>query len=153
MDACRRIQRNAEALAATPPEALPPEVRGHLEGCAACARALAATRLARGLVAAAAGGIEPPAGFAERVLAALPPARPARPREADVWRPAWGLLPAFAGVAAALCVLFLQAPAAETPAWPGLPAALSAGERLVLGPGPADDDDLVLTAVVGEGGR
>ena len=151
MKSCEPIRRNVTDLAAVPPGQLPPWVREHLTSCSHCLRILESARLSRGLVAAAADGPEPPADFAERVLAALP-ARPA-PRRADedLWRPAWGLVPAFAATAAALLILFQ---AAAAPVSPGLVPAegLSSGERLVLAAGPPDPD-LVLAAVMEGGGR
>lgn len=115
-------------------------------------RTMEGARLSRALVAAAAEGLEPPAGFAERVLAALPPAGPARGRaEADPWRPAWGLVPAFAAMAAALLILFQSS---VTPVVGGLLPVedLSPGERLVMEARPPDTD-LVLAAVLEGGGR
>lgn len=151
MESCESIRGHMADLAGTPPGRLPPWAREHLASCPGCARALESTRLSRGLVAAAAGHAEPPAGFPERVVAALP-APPARGwSEAELWRPAWGLVPVFAATAAALLLLFQSSPA---PAPGGLLPAenLSAGERLVL-EGRPPDPDLVLAAVMEGGGR
>lgn len=146
MEACAMITRTVETLAGLPPETLPPGVRDHLAGCPGCARALAAARLARGLLAATADGPEPPEGFAARVGAALAAGGAARHAAEDLWRPAWGLVPAFAVTAAALLLLF-QASVAPAPA--GLVPAenLSAGERLVLDVR-QPDADLLLAAVM-----
>jgi hypothetical protein len=151
MESCREIRRRLSLLAETPPAGLPAAVREHLLTCTTCARVLAAARLARGLVASAAEGVEPPAGFAERVLAALPAvAKTGRP-EADLWRPAWGLLPAFAAAAAALLLLF-QASPAPLPAGL-LPAeSLTAGEQLVLDARPPEPEQM-LAAMLEEDGR
>ncbi len=129
---------------------LPAELREHLVTCPACTRALAGARLACGLVAAGGAGAEtrPAPGFANRVLAALP-AAPARARaQADLWRPARGLVPAFAATAAVLLFLFSTS-AVPTPE----PAALlgtggfSPSERLVLEtPSPAPE--LILSTVL-----
>jgi hypothetical protein len=110
--------------------------------------------LSLGLAAAAAEGPEPPAGFAEGVLAAVPAARPLRGwAQADPWRPAWGLVPAFAAMAAALLILF-QFQSGATPIAGGLlpVEGLSAGERLVM-EGRPPDPDLVLAAVMEGGDR
>lgn len=149
MVTCTMLRRDVERWAGVPREALPPAVRGHVAGCPGCTRALAAARLARGLVAAALEGSEPPEGFPGRVLAALPRRAAARPAQEDLWRPAWGLMPAFAVTAAALLLLFRVS---AGPAPMGLlPAeSLSAGEHLVLD-APQPDADLVLAAVM-EGG-
>ena len=152
MKSCEPIRRNVTDLAAVPPGQLPPWVREHLRSCPNCLRTLESARLSRGLVAAAAEGPEPPAGFAERVLAALPPAGQAPGRaEADPWRPAWGLVPAFAAMAAALLILFQSSAA---PVSGGLlpVEGLSAGERLAMGTRPPDPD-LVLAAVLEGDGR
>lgn len=152
MRVCLDINQNIGELAGLPPEELSPRVREHLVGCPACARALEAARLTRGLMAATASGPEPLADFARRVAAAAPAGPPPFPAEApDLWRPAWGLLPAFAATAAALLILFQASPAPV----PGglLPAEnLSAGERLVLD-APPPDPDLVLAAVLEGGGQ
>jgi hypothetical protein len=91
---------------------------------------------------------EPPHDFAQRVLAALPARAARRAPEPEVWRPAWGLVPAFAAAAAALLILFQ---ASASPVAVGLvpTASLSAAERLVLEERPPDAD-WVLTAVMEE---
>jgi anti-sigma factor RsiW len=134
---------------------LPAEVAAHLAACPECARALAAVRLARGLVASAARGVEPPPGFAARVMAAVGVAGrdPRRQGNAGVWRPAWALVPAFGCVVAALVVATLPGgdPAPAVTYWPGFGAVPSAGERLVI-EADAPDQDVVLAAVL-ENGR
>lgn len=152
MRACRRINQDITELAGVPPEELSPWVREHLVGCPACTRALEAARLTRGLMAATASGSEPPADFARRVAAAVPAGPPPFPAEAsDLWRPAWGLVPAFAATAAALLILF-QASGAPGPGGLVPVEGLSAGERLVLEARPPDPD-LILAAVMEAGGR
>ncbi len=130
MAACNSIQRRLGDLAALPQATLPPEVREHVAGCAACARALAGARLARGLLAAAAGMPEPPEDFAGRVLRSLPPAPAPRRAGEDPWAPAWGLLPAFAAAAAAL-LLLLQFQVRDLPrqVWPDADQMLASVEE------------------------
>ncbi len=126
MKTCADIGRRIEVLAGVRPEAMPEDVREHVAGCLACARALAAARLTRGLLAAAAEAPEPREGFAGRVMAALPAALAGRRGEEDVWGPAWGLLPAFAATAAALLLVFqLQARGLPDPGWPDADALLA----------------------------
>jgi hypothetical protein len=152
MTSCKQIRKTVRDLAALPPEQLPPWVREHLTSCPGCLGTLESARLSRGLVAAAAEGPAPPAEFAERVLAALPAAGPVRGRaEADPWRPAWGLVPAFAAMAAALLILF-QSSAVPIPGGLLPVEGLSAGERLVMEARPPDPD-LVLAAVLEGSGQ
>jgi len=134
MERCEEIRGRVADLAGLQAEGLPPAVRQHLAGCPACARVLAAARVARGLLAAAAAAPEPPAGFAARVLGALPAAPAPRGAEEELWRPAWGLLPAFAAAAAALLFVFqMQVADFAGPAWP--------------------DADVMLASVMEENGR
>lgn len=149
MKSCDEVKKRIGELAALPAVELPAGIHEHLVGCAACTRALAAARLGRGLLAAAADTPEPPAGFADRVVAALPEAGPSR-SEADLWRLGWGLVPAFAATVVLLLALY------QTSVVPGpvglLPAeGLSAGERLVLEPA-SPEPDAVLAAVMEGGG-
>ncbi|MBI2561160.1 MAG: hypothetical protein HYW08_01865, partial [candidate division NC10 bacterium] len=72
MKSCDEVKKRIGELAALPAVELPAGIHEHLAGCAACTRALAAARLGRGLLAAAGDGVEPPTGFADRVLGALP---------------------------------------------------------------------------------
>ena len=148
MSECRVVRASLDALVTGPDTAWPAEVAAHVSACEPCARAVAAARLARGLVLTTARGFEPRPEFAGRVMAAV--ARVESQTDADPWHPAWALLPAFGSVAAALLVLLLQGPGGgPVPAdWPGLGGRLSAGERLVLEPGAAPDQDLVLAAVL-----
>src|SRR5574341_975556 len=151
MGPCKAIRGNMRDVAALPLDRLPPEVQGHLASCQDCARALAAARLARGLMAAAAEAPEPPAGFAERILATLPAHLPRGRIIPELWRPAWGLVPAFAAMAVALLIVFQTSTAPPTTGL--LPLEdLSPSEQLVLGV-PAPDHDLVLTAVITGGGH
>ncbi|MBI4572277.1 MAG: zf-HC2 domain-containing protein [candidate division NC10 bacterium] len=150
MDTCEEVRRRIGGLAGLPAAEVTAGVREHLAGCPSCARGLAVARLTRGLVATAAEGPDPPAGFAEGVLAALPPDRRPSRSDSDLWRFGWRLVPAFA-VTAALVLVLYQASDVSGPTGL-LPAeALSAGERLVLGASPPDPD-LVLAAVVEGGG-
>ena len=150
MDTCEEVRRRIGELAGLPAAEVSAGVREHLAGCPACARRLAVARLTRGLVATAAETPEPPAGFAEGVLAALPPGRMPLRTDSDLWRFGWRLVPAFAATAALVLVLY-QASDVSGPTGL-LPAeALSAGERLVLGASPPEPD-LVLAAVVEGGG-
>lgn len=149
---CKDIGRRVTGLAGLRPEELSAGDREHLAACPACARALAAARLGRGLLAAVGEGPEPsPAGFPERVLIAVPGRFRPKVAGADQWRPAWGLVPAFVATATALLILFRASPA---PAPAGLVPddSLSASERLVLEGRPLDPD-LILAAVMEEGGR
>jgi anti-sigma factor RsiW len=151
MKACEEVEKRITELAALRVTEMPAEIREHLAGCPACTRALAAARLGRGLLAAAADAPAPPAGFADRVLAALPATRPSRP-ETEMWRLGWGLVPAFAATVAVLVILF-QFQASAIPGPIGLVPleGLSTSERLVLDASPPEPD-LVLTAVMEGGG-
>jgi anti-sigma factor RsiW len=151
MNSCREVDKRITELAAVPTTEMPGGIREHLAGCPACARALAAARLGRGLLAAAADAPEPPAGFADRVLAALSATRPSRP-EAEIWRLGWGLVPAFAATAVLLMILYqYQADASLGPVGLVPLEGLSASERIVLEATPPEPD-LVLTAVMEGGG-
>ena len=150
MDTCDEVRKRMGGLAGLPAAEVPAGVREHLAACVSCARALAATRLARGLLATAAEGPEPPAGFTEDVLAALPAAPMPSRADLDPWRLGWRLVPAFAATAVLLLVLY-QASDVSGPIGL-LPAeSLSAGERLVLEASPPEPD-AVLAAVVEGGG-
>src|SRR3989304_1649598 len=72
MGSCEEVAKRIEELAALPAAELPSGIRDHLAGCPVCTRSLAVARVTRGLLAAAADTPEPPAGFAERVVAARP---------------------------------------------------------------------------------
>jgi predicted anti-sigma-YlaC factor YlaD len=149
MNTCNVVTRDLEKLAGLRPAELPEVVRDHVAACPACGRRLAAARLARGLVAAATEAASPPEGFADRVRTALAARKAGSRPEVDIWRPAWGLMPAFAAAVAALFIVYQTS---EVPAQTGLLSTegLSAGEYLVLGsPGPEMDD---IVAVVLEGG-
>ena len=151
MTACDRLAPRLREVAALRPEEVPAGDREHLRTCPTCARALAGTRLARGLVAAAGAAPEPPTGFVERILAAVPLGPARQGAGPEVWRAAWGLVPAFAAAAVTLLVLFQ---ASASPILGGLvpTAGLGAGERLVLEALPPDPD-LVLAAVLEGPGR
>ncbi|OGB91677.1 MAG: hypothetical protein A3G35_00640 [candidate division NC10 bacterium RIFCSPLOWO2_12_FULL_66_18] len=148
MKSCDEVKKRIGELAALPAVELPAGIHEHLVGCAACTRALAAARLGRGLLAAA-DGVEPPAGFADRVLGALPDRAPSR-AEAELWRLGWGLVPAFAATAVLLLILY-QANPTSGPIGLVPAEGLSAGERLVLEASPPEPD-AVLAAVMEGGG-
>ena len=149
MESCEGLRKRLGELATARAEELPVAVTRHLAECSACSALLARERLVQGLVRAATEGIEPPAGFAEKVLASLQPALERSPAEADLWRPAWGLVPAFAATAAALLLLFQTS--ADTDTTSLLPTgALSVGESLLL-ESPTPGLDLILTAVLDRG--
>jgi anti-sigma factor RsiW len=149
MESCNEVIQRIGELAAVPLAEIPARVGEHLQGCPACTRALAAARLARGLLAAAADAPEPPAGFADRVLAALPGPTSWRP-DTDLWRLGWGLVPAFAATAALFLILYLGS-AVPGPAGVVPVEGLSSGERLVLETSPPEPD--VILAAVMEGGE
>lgn len=146
MGRCEGVSRHVADLVGMSLGEIPAEVIQHLAGCPACARAVVAARLTRGLVAAATEGPEPPAGFAEKVLAALPNASQPSVAVEDLWRPAWGLVPAFAAAAVAL-LLLVQASTAPGPGGLLQTEGLSASERLVLD-APAPNLDMILAAVL-----
>ncbi|HSB71488.1 MAG TPA: hypothetical protein VLT62_19340 [Candidatus Methylomirabilis sp.] len=146
MRSCADLRQRVGELATLRAGELPELVRRHLAGCPPCSALLARERLVRGLLTAGVEGCEPPPGFAEKVLASLPRAvAPWRP-EADLWRPAWGLVPAFAATAAALLIL-VQSSAIPDPMGLLPTETLTAGESFVL-ESPPQGLDLVLTAVL-----
>jgi hypothetical protein len=148
MTTCRTVGSRLADWAALPPEEIPDWARDHLATCRVCGRRLSAARLARVVVTACGEAVPPPPGFADRVVAAVfcGPA-PGR-TEAELWRPAWGLMPAFGAVVVALLILLQFSPTPETTSLFS-PEGLSAGERLVLGSS-APETDLVLAAVFEE---
>jgi hypothetical protein len=151
MESCEELRSKIHELAVLQATALPASARNHLEECPACTRALAAARLARGLLAVAGEEPEPPADFVERVLGTLPPERAVWGTDADLWRLGWKLVPAFAATVVAF-LIFFQASGVPGPV--GLVSAegLSASERLVL-EAPSPEPDLVLAAVMEGDGR
>ncbi len=151
MNTCEGVTRDVDKLASLRPADLPEAVRDHLAACLACDRRLAAARLVRGLIVMGTDAVSPPVGFADRVRTALAARNAGSRPEADLWRPAWGLMPAFA---AAVAALFIVYQASELPGPTGFVSSegLSAGEYLVLGsPGPEMDD--IVTAVFEGGGK
>ncbi len=149
MEACNEVKRRIGEIAAVPAAEIPAGVRDHLRQCPACTRALEAARLARGLLAAAADAPEPAPKFATRVLAALPGPKARRPN-ADLWRLGWGLVPAFAAMAALLLILY-QGSVVSGPIGLVPVEGLSTGERLVLEASPPEAD-AILAAVMEGGG-
>ena len=146
MATCREIRKQVEALAtlAEPPSS----VRDHLAGCPPCAETLAAARLASGLLQASPVVLVPSPSFADRVEARLA-AGPESPTDSgELWRPAWGLVPTFAAILAALLVL-QQGAGSPEPA--GLLPTENAtlAEQLLLAPGDLNPD-VILQAVMEE---
>lgn len=151
MNTCTVVTRDMETLAGLPPADLPEAVRSHLTTCGACERRLAVARLARGLVVAGTDAFPPPAGFADRVRTAVAARNVGSRADADLWRPAWGLMPAFAAAVAALFIVYQTS---ELPGPTGfLPSeGLSVGEYIVFSSsGPGLDD--IVSAVFDGGGK
>jgi hypothetical protein len=145
MNTCKAVTRDMEKLVGLRPTDMPEGVRNHVAECATCSRRLAAARLVRGLIVAATETISPPHGFADRVRTALVVRKEESRADVDIWRPAWGLMPAFAAAVAALFIVYQTG---EVPVPTGLLSTegLSAGEYLVLAsPGPEMDE--IITAV------
>lgn len=146
MRLCEDLRQRVGELATLRAGELPEVVRRHLAGCPPCSALLARERLVRGLLTAGIEGVEPPPGFAEKVLAALPRSVPASRPEAELWRPAWGLVPAFAATAAALLII-LESSAVPDPMGLLPTETFTAGESFVL-ESPPQGLDPILTAVL-----
>ena len=147
MISCKDVRRQTAQLPSLRSEAIPEAIRQHILRCSSCDGELVLLRLERGVLMAAAEGPTPPAGFAGAVQSAIPRRSSAQP-EPDFWRPAWGLVPAFAATAAAL-LLILQATPTGTTQTGLLPMeGLSAGEEIVLGTSRQPDMDQLLSAVL-----
>jgi hypothetical protein len=151
MKTCSAIDRDFNKLAGVPPQEFPGWVRDHLTACRTCQRRLAAARLARGMIAAHAGDMTPAEGFAERVTRRLTKRPSPEALNGDLWKPAWGLVPAFTAAVITLFVLY------QTSSVPGPTGffstdSLSAGEHLILG-SDAPETDAVLAAVLEGNGR
>lgn len=146
MKTCKEVERGLAELAVLPPAEIPDEVRRHLTGCPGCDRRLAVARLARGLVSVGVEEMAPPERFAERVTAAIAAHRRPRVADSDVWRPAWGLVPAFAAAVAAMFILY-QTDEGQLPTGLFSTEGLSAGEHLVVGAS-VPEADVVLDAVL-----
>ena len=146
MTTCRAVGKHLADWAALPPEEIPDWARNHLATCRECGRRLGAARLVRVVVTACGEAAPPPPGFADRVVTAVFRGPVPGRTEAELWRTAWGLVPAFGAVVVTLLMLFQFG---LTPEPTGLfsPEGLSAGERLVLGSS-APETDLVLAAVL-----
>jgi anti-sigma factor RsiW len=146
---CRTIKAQLDALAGSPASDLPLGVTEHLAECSTCAKAVAATRLARGLVAQIPDEPLVPAGFADRVLVAI--ARHSRRDEdvAELWAPSRKLLPAFAA-AAACCVILFQVMVWNGPVGSPPDEALTPDEQLVLGVTPPDPDAVLTVVMAGD---
>ncbi len=151
MSACRDMQERLRQLAALSSDELPQDAQEHLAACPVCRRELAAARLTRHLMTAAAEGMEPPPGFPERVAAAIAREAQRVPAEAEEWRLGWGLVPVFAAMTLAL---FMMVQNSTVPAPSGLvnTEGLSTSEQLVLEQSSARPD-LILTAVMEDEGR
>jgi hypothetical protein len=145
---CRQVSGQISQLAALPVSGIPEGAREHLAVCARCSRALATERATRGLLRSVAQPVaEPPSGFAARVVGRLR-VEQAR-QQIDAWRPAWGLLPAFAATAVALVIVYGgMSPWTMTGLLPM--DDLTAGERLVLQE-PASSPDQVLSVIMEDG--
>jgi hypothetical protein len=151
MNTCKVVTRDMEKLAGLPAADLPEAVRNHLAACPACDRRVATARLTRGLIAVGTEAISPPFGFADRVRTALATRKVGSRADADLWRPAWGLMPTFAAAVAALFIVY-QTSEISGPTGFLSSEGLSVGEYLVFGsPGPEMDD--IVTAVLEGGGR
>jgi anti-sigma factor RsiW len=146
MSTCRQVGKRRHDLASRPPDQLPAEIQRHLAACPACRRTLAALRMTRGLLAVLADAPELPPRFVDRVLGGLPVGHLPAPRTADPWRPAWGLVPAFAALVAGLVLLnqFVAVPPSisllPTDDW-------SLSEEIAFGVA-APQSDLVLAALL-----
>jgi hypothetical protein len=147
MISCKDVRRRIAEPSSLRSEAIPEPIRAHLAQCPTCSGELAVLRLERGILTAAAEGPTPPDGFAEGVQSALSRRASAR-LEPDPWRPAWGLVPAFAATAVVLLLLLQTAPELITPAGLLPTEGLSASEQLVLGTSRQPDMDQILTAVL-----
>jgi hypothetical protein len=98
------------------------------------------------VIAASVREVPPSEGFSERVANALT-RRPSREvPNGDLWRPAWGLVPAFTAAVIMLLVLY-QTSSVSGPTGFFATDSLSAGEYLVLGTD-APETDAVLAAVL-----
>ena len=142
---CKELRRLTPDAVRQPADTLPVPVQEHLGECPECRRWLEVARVAAGLVRIAGEAAEVPEGFARQVMALLP-RRSQQPSTADIWRPAWGLIPAFTAAAVALLFVYqtsLAAPVGLVPL-----EELSAGEQLVL-QGTTLEPDQVLGAVLG----
>src|SRR5574341_847822 len=106
MGSCEDVGKRVDELAALGEAAIPSWATDHLAACPTCTRLLMRARLARGLLASAKDGPDPPAEFAQRVLAALPATHVTVATDPELWRLAWRLVPAFAATAALLLLLF-----------------------------------------------
>jgi hypothetical protein len=146
MKTCSALERDRNEMAAVPPRELPGWVRDHLATCRTCQRRLAAARLARGMITAGVGNMPLSEGFAERVTNALTRLPSRAVSDGDVWRSAWGLVPAFTAAVIALFVLY-QTSSVPGPTGFFATDSLSAGEYLVLG-SDAPETDAVLAAVL-----
>ena len=151
MKTCGAIERDRSRLAAVPPAELPGWVQDHLTTCRTCQRRLAAARLARGMIVARAEDVTPPDGFAERVARALTQPASREVPDGDLWKPAWGLVPAFT---AAVITLFVLYQTSVVPGPTGFVSmeSLSESEHLVLG-SDAPETDAVLAAILEGNGR
>jgi hypothetical protein len=142
---CKALSREIVRIAGLADGELSPAIRRHLAECGACARALAAERLCRGILRACGEAPVPPPGFAARVAARLPRLAEA----AQAWRPAWGLIPAFAAAAAALVIVY--GTSAESVPAGLLPVhELTAGERLVFQERGTSPDAILSAILEGE---
>ena len=149
MTACKPILDALPDLAARASGDIPDWAAAHLAGCAACTKRLQAGRLTAGLLQSVAVPIDPPDDFAMRIAARLRP-RIVPLAEADPWRSAWKLVPAFGALVLALFIVY-QTSAMPEPTGLFPTDSLTAGEHLALGAAPPTMDDVL--SVILEGGR
>ena len=151
MNSCDAVGKRIAELVRVSQVEIPDWVRDHVTACRECRGRLAAARLVRVVVESGAEEVEPPAGFAHRVAVSVF-RQAATPRtEAELWRPAWGLVPAFGAVVVALLIVF-QGSLTPEPTGMFMTEGLSTGEHLVLGSS-APNLDMVLSAVLEGDGK
>ena len=151
MNTCDAVGKRITELVRLSQAEIPDWVREHAAACRQCRRRLAAARLVRVVVESGAEKVEPSAGFAHRIAVTVFHQAAARRTETELWRPAWGLVPAFGAVVVALLIVF-QGSLTPEPTGMFLTEGLSSGEHLVLGSS-APNLDMVLSAVLEGDGK
>ena len=147
MGTCRDTRRWIDGRPDSPDP--PASVAAHCADCADCASTLATARLAHRLVQLSATPLEPPEQFAAQVCGALSALPDRRAEFFDLWRPAWGLVPTFAAILAAL---LLWQPSLELEPSGLLDAgSFTADERLILEPGELSLESILQTVLGGNG--
>jgi hypothetical protein len=150
MNTCDAVRKRIAELARSFQAEVPDWVREHAAACRQCGRRLAAARLVRVVVESGAKEVEPSPGFAHRIAVSIFRQAAARPTEAGLWRPAWGLVPAFGAVVVALLIVF-QGSLTPEPTGMFMTEGLSTGEHLVLGSSAPNVDMLLAAVLEGEG--